>query len=176
VAAVDQFEQGVLAIIMSGHAPKVKKDAFLGAFRVRSEVSTPIHHWQVSCVGGPEGIPVNRADALITHFKDQGGESGQALRKGAQVAAATVMQQVPILGLFAPKVEADVRYWSTLPGDVCVAYLPTEPGLHTVRATAFDKKNRGLDNYRQTWYYIPVSPEENTVLVIISHGDLHALM
>jgi hypothetical protein len=173
---LDRCSDGVLVVIMSGYVPKVKGDAFLGAFRVRSEVSTPIHHWQVGCVELPAPSEASRADTLMTHLKDQGGEKGQAVRKGAQVVAGALMKQVPILGLFAPKTEADVRYWSTLPGEVYAAYLPLEPGLHSIRAMAFDKKGKSLDNYRQTWHYIPVSQGGNTILVVISHKNLQTLM
>lgn len=172
--AVDQYPQGVLVLIMSGHVPKVKEDALW--LRVRNEVSTPIHHWQAGCIELPAPQEASRADALLTHLKDQGGRKGQAVRKAAQVTAGTLMSCVPGLSLFAPKYEADLRYWSTLPGDVYVAYLPLEPGLHSIRATAFDKEGESLDNYRQTWHYIPVSEGETTVLVVVSHRDLRTLM
>ncbi|UCG52686.1 MAG: tetratricopeptide repeat protein [Candidatus Latescibacterota bacterium] len=171
--ALDRCQEGVLVIIMSGSVPKVKKDAFVGAFRQRSEVSTPINDWLIEWGDDPDALEASHGDAMITHLKDQGGVTGQAIRKGAQVCARECL---PLGRLLIPSTEADVRYWSTLPGDVYVAYVPLEPGLHTIRATARNKNGDSLDNYRQTWHYIPVAEGENTPLVIISHNNLQKLM
>jgi tetratricopeptide (TPR) repeat protein len=176
VASLEEDTSGILVVVMSGPAPSVEKDAYLGAFRKRVNVKTPLDHWKIECVDEKEDVDASLADDLLTHFKDQGGESGQAVRKGVQVAASAVMKEVPILGLFAPSTEADVRYWSTLPGDVFVAYLPATPGTHTICARAYDKKDRPLDNYRQIWHYIPVREGENTVVVLISHANLQHFM
>jgi hypothetical protein len=154
----------------------VKKDEFLGAFRKRQEVKTKLDHWVIECIDVNHQADASLADNLLEHFKDQGGESGQALRKGIQTAVGTAMKDVPILGLFAPSTEADVRYWSTISGRVYAAYLPVAPGVHTLRATAYDKRNKPLENYRQVWHYIPVHEGQNTVVVLISHANLSTLM
>ncbi len=167
---------GILVVVMSGAAPTIERDKFLGAFRKRAEVKSQINHWIVECVDESSRLTASLADDMITHFKDQGGERGQALRKGVQMAAQVALQNVPIVGLFAPSTQADVRYWSTVPGRVYAAYLPLTPGVHTIRASAFDERNRPIDHYQQVWHYIPVGERRNTILVLIGHANLEKLM
>jgi tetratricopeptide (TPR) repeat protein len=176
IQGLDENECGVLVVVMSGPTPKVKKDEFLGAFRKREEVKSRLDHWVIECVDADCTADASLADNMLEHFKDQGGESGQALRKGVQAAVGTAMKEVPILGLFAPSTEADLRYWSTISGQVYAAYLPVAPGTHTICATAYDGRDNPLENYRQVWHYIPVREGQNTVVVLISHANLATLM
>ncbi|NIO29540.1 MAG: hypothetical protein GTO29_13415 [Candidatus Latescibacteria bacterium] len=172
--ATDRNPQGVLVVVMSGPAPKIEAQGEV--FRKRKELASSIDRWQIECSGHRSAVATSLADELITHLKDQGGELGQAVRKVTQATVAEAMQEVPILGLFAPSTEADLRYWTTLPGRIYAGYIPLEPGLHSIRATAYDENGVSLENYRQTWHYIPVHEGENTVLVIISHKNLQELM
>ncbi len=171
--ALEKQQGGVLLVIMSGSVPEVKD---VGGFRKRKEREDPIFRWRVKSTGMNAYVDASVADKLLAHLQDQGGEGGQVTRKVAQVAASSVMEEVPILNLFAPSTDADVRYWSTLPASVFAAYVPLAPGLHTIRATAYDHNEAILKNYQQTWHYVPVREGETSVLVLISHRNLKNIM
>lgn len=176
VRSLEEKSGGVLVVVMSGPVPAIERDKYLGAFRKRSEVKTKIDRWVVECVDEDCRIDAGLADEMITHFKDQGGEAGQALRKSVQFASQAVLQNVPILGIFAPSAEADVRYWSTVPGHVYAAYLPLTPGRHAISAGALDKKDRQLDDYSRIWHDIPVEEGVTKIVVILAHVNLEILM
>ncbi len=168
---IDENQQGILVVIMSGAAPEVEKDEYTGAFRKRIEVPLSIARWRIDCGDRARAVEASLADKLITHFQDQGGETGQAVRKAIQAAAGAAMREIPIFGqLFAPSAEADVRYWTTIPGEISAAYVPLEPGLHSIRATAYGSEGESLDDFQQIWHYIPVERGKNTILVLSRTG------
>ncbi len=178
---IDQRPQGILTVIMSDYPPPVEEVA--DAFRKRKEKKSRIHSWVVvsnelySREPGAEmdfftpdsALHASLADHMLTHFQDQGGEAGQVTRKLIQAGLSAVTE-----GLFGLGADsgADLRYWSTVPGDVFAMYLPLEPGLHTVRANAYNEDYAGIPEYKQLWYYIPVRENETTALVLISNDKM----
>jgi len=182
IERVEQRPQGILAVIMSDRPPPVEEVA--DAFRKRKEIKERIRSWVVasdelySREAGDDlssfipdsTLHASLADRTLTHFQDQGGETGQVTRKLVQAGMSAITES--LFG-FGTDSSADLRYWTTIPGDVFAMYLPLEPGLHTVRASAYDDNNGGLYDYRQVWYYIPVRENETTALVLISHDKMY---
>jgi tetratricopeptide (TPR) repeat protein len=182
IEAMDQNPQGILTVIMSDYPPPV--EAVADAFRKRKEVKSRIHSWVVASeelysrepgdrldsFTPDSALHANLADHTLTHLQDQGGETGQLTRKLIQTGISAVTES--LFG-FGTDSSADLRYWSTIPGDVFAMYLPLEPGLHTVRALAYDDNNASMHQYRQLWYYIPVEENHTTALVLISHDRMY---
>ncbi len=173
---VDRHEDHLFLIMLSGAAPPVKPDETDGMFRTRDKANDPLGFWKVRCDDDEMVINMSIADNLLKHFQDQGGEAGQAVRKGIQATAGAIMEEIPILDLFAPSTKADLRYWSTSPGNIFAGYIPIDSGLHTLSVSAYDYGDSRLDSYRQVWHYIPVEPGENNVLVLVSFRNMQDLM
>jgi len=176
LAQIDRHEDHLLLIMLSGDAPPVKAEGHEGMFRKRDEAKDPLGFWKVRCDDDDMVINMSMTDNLLMHFKDQGGETGQAVRKGTQAAAGAIMEEIPILGLFAPSTKADLRYWHTSPGKFFAGYIPIDSGLHTISVLAYDYGDSRLNSYRQVWHYIPVQPGENNVLVLVSFRNMQDLM
>jgi tetratricopeptide (TPR) repeat protein len=178
---MDQHPQGILTVIMSDYPPPI--EAVGDAFRKRKDTKSRIHSWVVASeqlysrepgakldfFTADSALHASLADHTLTHFKDQGGETGQVARKLIQTGISAVTES--LFG-FGTDSSADMRYWSTIPGDVFAMYLPLEPGLHTVRAFAYNKDHAGMHDYKQLWHYIPVREEQTTALVLISHDKM----
>jgi tetratricopeptide (TPR) repeat protein len=182
IEAVGEHPQGILAVIMSDPPPPVEEVA--DAFRKRKDKKSHIRSWVVAAdelysrepgaglrsFTPDSALHASLADHTLTHFKDQGGEAGQITRKLVQAGISAVTE-----GLFGfgSDSSADLRYWSTIPGDVFAMYLPLEPGLHTVRTYAYKKDYEGMHEYKQLWHYIPVRENQTTALVLISHDKMY---
>ena len=178
---MDQHPQGILAVIMSDYPPPVEEIG--DAFRKRKDKKSHIHSWVVASdelysrepgakldfFTADRALHASLADHTLTHFKDQGGETGQVARKLIQTGISAIKETLFGVGTDS---SADMRYWSTIPGDVFAMYMPLETGLHTVRAFAYNEDHAGMHEYKQLWHYIPVREEQTTALVLISHDKM----
>ena len=156
--------QGITVILFDGRADIVKADAFLGAFRKRSEVKHKVVTWRLnSATGGTGNLAL--ADKLHDHLTDQGGFEGELSRQTSKAVAGTIMKQVPCLGLFAPSTDADVRYWATMPGRFFVEYLPLPAGEVDLNTVGYDKKDKAVQGMNLNWNNIPVREGQRTLLI-----------
>jgi len=160
--------QGIVVAMFAGRPSSVKKDEFLGSFRKRDEVKQPVEHWELS--GGPKNARVDMclSDDMHEHFKDQGGLGQDAKKQATRAVAAKAMSSIPILSLFAPSTDADLRFWPTIPGRVHVGYLPVPPGTYDLTVKGYDKERNPLDAYVQSWTGITVSEHKRSLVVLTS--------
>jgi tetratricopeptide (TPR) repeat protein len=159
--------QGIVIVLSSEPPDAVTADMWLGAFRKRQEIKTVVDHWQL--IAEPEhALALNQADHMHTHFKDQGGFEGEANR---QMSKALVGQGLKAAGcgILAPSTDADVRYWSTMPGRFFVGYLPATSGTYGLSLRCFDKKNNELLKLSQQWPDVVVQEGQRTVLIVNSY-------
>jgi tetratricopeptide (TPR) repeat protein len=159
--------QGIVVAVFAGRPSSVKKDEFLGAFRKRDEVKQPVEYWELS--GGPKNTRVDLflSDNMHGHYTDQGGLAQDAKKQATRAVAAKAMSAIPILGLFAPSTDADLRFWPTIPGRVHVGYLPVPPGTYDLTVKGYDKEHNPLDAYSQSLKGIAV-PEHKRALVVLT--------
>jgi tetratricopeptide (TPR) repeat protein len=168
LASIDSTAgQGIVVAMFGGKASRVKGDALLGAFRQRNEIGQKVANWEASTNPADPYLALFPADNMHEHFKDQGGLGGEAKKQATRLVAAKAMSAVPILGLFAPSTQADVRFWPTLPGTVHVGYLPAQPGRYDINVKAYDKDRKPLNEFYQTWAGVVV-PEKERALVILT--------
>ncbi|MFA4946920.1 MAG: tetratricopeptide repeat protein [Candidatus Krumholzibacteriia bacterium] len=159
--------QGIIVAMFAGQASRVKGDMFLGAFRQRDEFGFKVASWEASINPADPHLALFPTDNMHEHFKDQGGMGDEAKKQATRLVASKAMSAIPILGLFAPSTKADLRFWPTLPGTVHVGYLPTQPGSYNISVKAYDKNQKPLSGYFQTWAGVIV-PENRRALVVLT--------
>lgn len=160
--------RGVTVLLLGEWPDAVAADGWTGAFRKRQEISSKVtdgRTWRITTDHGDSRV-LCEADYMHTHFTDQGGFGGEAAR---QVTKAVVGQGLKKLGFgfLAPKTDADVRSWRTMPGRVRIGYVPTDAGSHTVTVSMTDKKGVEALTARQEFLDVSV-PEDGRVLLIVN--------
>jgi hypothetical protein len=158
--------EGIVVAMFAGRPSSVEKDEFVGSFRKRSEVRQDIESWEVSTGTAPR-VGMFLADDMHEHFKDQGGLGEDVKKQATRAVAAKAMGAVPILGIFAPSTQADVRFWPTIPGRIHIGYLPVPPGTYALSVWGYDGSHRPLEKYSQSWPGIVV-PDHRRVLVVLT--------
>lgn len=156
--------QGISFMFISGHPSKVER---VSAFRKRKEIKQKIHAWQISCnQAGEKGVSLFLADRMHDHFTDQGGLSDEVRKQTTRAVAGTLMKQVPILGLFAPSTEADVRYWPTMPGYIYIGFYPTKVGSHKLSLHGCEKDGTPIPEHIWSWDDIEVENGKRKLVIV----------
>ncbi|MCK4235734.1 MAG: tetratricopeptide repeat protein [Candidatus Krumholzibacteria bacterium] len=168
----DNDEQGMLVLLMVGKASKVKADAFLGSFRVRQELNYKPHGYSMAINANTSSNKLFLADNLHDDFKDQGGIGDEAKKQATRAVVAKGMSMIPIIGLFAPKTSADIRYWPTLASKYYIAYLPLDAGTYSVSISAFDKKGNRIPEYDLSADDVVVTEAKKTTMIVSSYGSI----
>ena len=91
-------------------------------------------------------------------------------RQGGKAATKWILQQLPGIGTVADHwdIQADARYWTTLPGEVHVYGARVRPGLHDIAMKFHDINDYYLPRFDVSRHYINVPEEGETVLLLHS--------
>jgi tetratricopeptide (TPR) repeat protein len=96
---------------------------------------------------------------------------GVKTRRGRQTGKAVtkeILTRVPLVGSVAGywDIQADARYWTSLPGEYHVYAARVTPGLHTISLKCYDINDRYLPRFDVTRHFIVVPAEGEVVLVL----------
>lgn len=169
---LENSQQGITVVMFAGHASKVEKDAFLGAFRKRHEIKIDNKPWKVNVFPEKKSYETFYADKMHDHFTDQGGLGDEA-RKQATRALISAGFEI-CLGGGGPSSDADVRYWPTMPGYIYVGYLPVDPGCYSLELESEGKKGQLVKKATGNWEKIVVEEGKRTMVVVTSFGTASA--
>lgn len=153
-----------IVIVGLGAGPIRKADAVLGQFGNWHKAPTTEVGVRLAVAGGsPMDVPA--VDDLYDQARTIGGLNADVERKVIGAAAKEVMSHVPILGLFTPKSEADLRVWGSAPGTIHIAAIPVPAEPSTVELTCLDAKGVSAPIKRQVMYYVGGAPFERASVV-----------
>jgi tetratricopeptide (TPR) repeat protein len=162
--ALDGSTPCALFLIDAGWGAYRKPDIAIGQFAQWVEFKTPVA--QVALASGGQGMTTAYpADDLFFQANTEGGLAGDATRKLASAAAKTALRQVPILGMFTPKSEADLRCWAISPGKIYMGAVPIPKAPSTVEVAVRDAKDKPMDSLGQMLYYIGGQPFDQAQIV-----------
>lgn len=159
-----QSSQGIVVVLANDVPDFVSKDMWVGMFRKREEVASNIGRWQLRIEQAVTPVAMSQADHMHTHFKDQGGFQGETTRQLAKAAMGQGLKRLG-LGFLAPNTDADIRYWSTMPGRFHVGYLPIAPGTYNVSLQCFDKKDKEFTTLGRQWSGVVVQDGQRAILI-----------
>lgn len=98
---------------------------------------------------------------------------GVQTRRGRQTikgVTKAILKQLPYISWFASawNVQADYRYWTTLPGEIHMFAARVTPGLHDIALRFYDINGAYLPRFDLVRHYIYVPEEGELVLVMRS--------
>jgi tetratricopeptide (TPR) repeat protein len=158
--------QGISLVFFTGHPSKVEP---VSAFRKRKEIKKDIPSWRMSCgIAGNRDLDLFLADNMHDHLTDQGGLSDELRQQTTRAATGAVMKQIPLVGLFAPSTEPDIRYWPTMPGYVYIGYYPYESGLHRLALLECGKNGMPIPERSWSWDGVEVETGKRRLVVVNS--------
>ncbi|MBA4311149.1 MAG: hypothetical protein C0417_00815 [Chlorobiaceae bacterium] len=161
---IDGSGSYIFLLLDIGWGPTLSPDAITGAFSSYQQVSFPERY--VSIVIDKNIVPSKKVEDVYMQAKDEANLTGDVSKKVASVAVKKAIQTfIPFGGLLTGSTDADVRKWLLLPGEIHIALIPTEQGVHDVTLKFFDAKMKELKDYQQSWYYVPAGTEGEAPLV-----------
>jgi hypothetical protein len=157
-------EQGISFVLFTGRPSKVEQ---VSAFRKRKEIKQENPDWRMSCgIAGKQEVNLFLADKMHDHLTDQGGLSDELRQQTTRAVTGTVMKQIPLVSLFAPSTEADIRYWPTMPGYVYIGYYPAESGIHQLSLQGYGKNGVPIPGRTRSWTNIGVEKGKRKLVII----------
>ncbi|MCJ7543433.1 MAG: hypothetical protein MUP47_02525 [Phycisphaerae bacterium] len=116
------------------------------------------------------GHKVGQAISLVDmfHQADTRGMSEKDRVQLTKGVTQSVLSRMPYIGDIASywDVRADWRYWRLMPGEVHVFAAKVKPGLYTLNLQCLDSNDCLLPRYGLTRYYIPVTEDAESVILI----------
>jgi hypothetical protein len=158
----------IFLVLDNGWGPTLSPDFLTGQFASYSQVPYSERNVSVVVDNGVNKYSTEVAEDIYTQAKDEANLAGDVTRKVAsKVTKAVIKNFIPFGGLLVGSEAADIRKWLLLPGDIRIALIPAERGIHDITLKFYNSEKKELPDYQQSWYYIPAAPEGEMPLIYV---------
>lgn len=158
-------------LVQIGSGPTVVVKGADWQTREHQKTETPEKACEVYVDGRHVGSALPLAD--LWHQISTQGISKERRIQQAKGGVKALAQNLPYVNLLAVgwDVRGDVRSWAMLPQQFLIWSGEVPPGDHSVVVKFYDGQDYELVRYRQTWHFVPVAKDRDSLVLLRSCKD-----